>query len=130
MDAPSQPDLEPHPDDWTDLQRRRDAHRRWFFGNQPKRASEVIAEVMQRRGYATIRQSRDFSEAWTSVAGADFAAVTEPGALKRGTLEVTVANSLVLQELTFQKQRLLADLQVALPDAGIKQLRFRVGKIG
>lgn len=89
-----------------------------------------MAEVMQRRGYAAVRATRDYREAWNAAAGEQFSAVTEVGALKRGILEVTAANSLVMQELTFEKERLLAAMKQALPEVGVKQLRFRVGKIG
>ena len=44
-------------------------------------------------------------------------------------LEVTVSNSTIVQELTFQKQQILAELQAELPDANIRDLRFRVGTI-
>jgi hypothetical protein len=34
-----------------------------------------------------------------------------------------------MQELTFQKQRLLAGLQAEIPHARIRDLRFRIGTI-
>ena len=86
--------------------------------------------MVQRRGYAQVRAAGEWNEAWRSAAGERFAAVTEVGQLRRGVLEVTVANSLVMQELGFEKERILADIQAARPDAGIKNLRFRVGQIG
>jgi predicted nucleic acid-binding Zn ribbon protein len=121
---------EPHPDDWTDLERRSRSHRRWFYGRQPKPVAEVLAELVQRRGYAQVRQAGQWNEAWRDAAGEAFAPVTEVGLLRRGALEVIAANSLVMQELSFEKERILAALQAALPDANIKQLRFRVGQIG
>ena len=129
MDALPQRELEPHPDDWRDLERRAAAHKRWFYGRQPRPAAEVVAEVMNRRGYAQIRTARDHAAAWQEAAGR-FAAVTEPGVIRRGVLEITVADSLTMQEISFDKERLLAAMQQSLPDAGIKQLRFRVGTIG
>jgi predicted nucleic acid-binding Zn ribbon protein len=121
---------EAHPDDWQDLERRSRAHRRWFYGRQPKPIAEVIAQLIQRRGYAQVRAASEWNEAWRQAAGEAFAAVTEVGLLRRGTLEVTAANSLVVQELGFEKERILAALQAARPDAGLKQLRFKVGQIG
>jgi predicted nucleic acid-binding Zn ribbon protein len=120
---------EPHPDDWADLQQRAEAHRRWFHGRQPKPVANIIAQLVQRKGYAQVRQAGQYNDAWASAAG-HFAAQSEVGQLSRGVLEVTVANSLVMQELTFEKERILAALKAALPDAGVKQLRLRVGKIG
>ena len=54
---------------------------------------------------------------------------TRVGLLRRGTLEVVVANSTLVQELGFQKRMLLRKLAVLLPDEGIENLRFRVGNI-
>jgi hypothetical protein len=126
----SDPQTEPHPDDWADLERRSRSHRRWFYGRQPKPVAEIIAQLVQKRGYAQVRSASEWNKAWTAAAGEQFAAVTEVGQLRRGVLEVTVANSLVMQELTFEKERILEHLKTARPDANIKQLRFRVGQIG
>lgn len=116
-------------DDLADFQSRGELQRRRFYGLQPKRMADVIAQVVQRRGYAQVRAARQWDEAWRAAAGPEFSAVTRPGVLRRGTLEVLADNSLVMQELTFEKDRLLAELQSALPAAGIKQLRFKVGQI-
>jgi predicted nucleic acid-binding Zn ribbon protein len=110
--------------------RRGQMQRRRFHGGQPKAVADVLAQLVQRKGYAQIRSARAGAEAWRAAAGERFAAVTEMGQVRRGVLEVTAANSLVVQELTFEKERLLAAMQQALPDAGIKHLRFRVGQIG
>ena len=51
------------------------------------------------------------------------------GGIRRGALEVYVANSTLMQELTFQKPDLLEKLRQLLPDEKIANLRFRVGAI-
>lgn len=130
MNGMSPLSTESHPDDWRDLQQRSQSQRRWFYGRQPKPVADVIAQVVQKRGYAQVRAAGQWNEAWASAAGERFAAVTEVGQLRRGVLEITAANSLVMQELGFDKERILQHLQTTLPDAQIKQLRFRVGKIG
>ena len=116
--------------DLADFTNRGQQQRRRFFGGQPKRMSDVLAQLVQKKGYAQIRAEQAHRTAWQTAAGPAIAAVTEPGKITRGTLEVTAANSLVMQELTFEKERLLAAIQQALPDAGIKQLRFKVGQVG
>ena len=126
----NEPSTEPNPDDWADLERRSRSHRRWFYSRQPKPVADIIAQLVQKRGYAQVRAAGQWNEAWAAAAGDQFAAVTEVGQIRRGVLEVTAANSLVMQELGFEKERILAELQTTLPDAGIKQLRFRVGRIG
>ncbi|MCH2113406.1 MAG: DUF721 domain-containing protein [Pirellulales bacterium] len=111
-----------------DLERRRAQHRRWFFARRPKRIDNIIAQLVQRRGYAQIRATGERETAWQAAAGA-MAPSTRVGSLRRGVFEVLVANSLVIQELTFHKEELLARLQGALPEAKIKQIRFRIGDI-
>ena len=126
----TQQPTEPHPDDWANLERRAKSYQRWHYAQQPKKVAEVISQVVQRRGYAQVRNLGEWNDAWRAAAGEAFAAVTEVGQLRRGVLEVTAANSLVMQELGFEKERILQELKTARPDAGLKQLRFRVGKIG
>jgi predicted nucleic acid-binding Zn ribbon protein len=127
MSAASQ---DPMNDDLADFAKRGQTQRRNFHGHQPKRMSDVVAQLVQKKGYAQVRAAQAHHEAWKTAAGPRFAPVTEPGKINRGTLEVTAANSLVMQELSFEKDRLLAAIQQALPAAGIKQLRFKVGQIG
>ena len=81
------------------------------------------------RGYGRIQADTNFAAAWKSVVGEGLAKFTHTGRLRRGVLEVTVANSMTIQELTFQKQQILKQLQTTLPDAKIRDLRFRVGSI-
>jgi predicted nucleic acid-binding Zn ribbon protein len=113
----------------SDLERRRKSHRKWFYAKRPKPISNVIAQVVQRRGYAQVRVAGERDEAWQAALGEELAALTQIGGVRRGVMEVVVANSLLMQELTFRKEELLTSLQQALPEAAIKQLRFRVGQI-
>lgn len=111
-----------------DLERRRAAQQRRFYARRPKRIDNVLAQVVQKRGYAQVRAAGERDEAWAAAAG-EVASATRVGVLRRGTLEILVGNSLMMQELTFRKEELISKLQTALPDEGIKQLRFRVGQI-
>jgi predicted nucleic acid-binding Zn ribbon protein len=122
--------VNPPSDELDDFNRRGQQQRRRFFGGQPKRMSDILAQLVQKRGYAQVRADQAHREAWRTAAGPAIAAVTEPGKISRGTLEVTAANSLVMQELSFEKERLLAAIQAAMPEAGIKQIRFKVGQLG
>jgi predicted nucleic acid-binding Zn ribbon protein len=109
-----------------DMSRRSSSYSRWFRARQPKKIGRVVAQLMQRRGYAQIENARRLEEAWQSVIG-DFASSTRVGTVRRGTLEVLVASSLMMQELTFQKQRILQAMQQAYPEGKINKIRFRVG---
>ncbi len=116
-----------------ELERRRGKQQRGFYGRQPKRVSNVIAQLVQRRGYAQVRAASNREDAWRQVLAAEqceaWAESTRVGPLKRGVLEIQVSSSLLIQELTFLKEKLLKQLIEALPDDGIKQIKFRVGKI-
>ena len=109
-----------------DMSRRSSSYSRWFRARQPKKIGRVVAQLMQRRGYAQIENARRLEEAWQSVIG-DLASFTRVGVVRRGTLEVLVASSLMMQELTFQKQRILQAMRQAYPEGKINKIRFRGG---
>jgi len=95
----------------------------------PQKLSNILADLMARRGFGRVQSTEAYEEAWRQAGGPLAAQYTRVGALKRGTLEIVVANSVLMQELTFQKDALLAHLLQLLPDQGIKGLRFRVGTL-
>ncbi len=84
---------------------------------------------MARRGYGRVQSAANYDAAWREAAGPLAAKYTRPGLLRRGTLEVVVAHSALVQELGFQKRTLLDSLARLLPDEGIENLRFRVGSV-
>jgi predicted nucleic acid-binding Zn ribbon protein len=112
-----------------DFQQRRDREERRYFARRPKQIKNILAQVVQQRGYAQVRVAGERDAAWAQAAGEVTAAATRVGTLRRGTLEILVTNSLLMQELTFRKEALINQLQAALPDAGIKQIKFRVGQV-
>jgi len=89
----------------------------------------VLSELMARRGYARVQSAEQYDVAWREAAGPMASKYSRPGQLRRGVLEVVVANSTLMQELGFQKAMLLKALEKLLPDGGIKNLRFRVGNL-
>jgi predicted nucleic acid-binding Zn ribbon protein len=95
----------------------------------PQTIGNVLSELMARRGYGRIQSTESYEEAWRQAAGPMLAKYTRVGPLRRGTLEIIVGNSTLVQELGFQKQKLLEALAKALPDEGIKNLRFRTGNV-
>jgi predicted nucleic acid-binding Zn ribbon protein len=94
----------------------------------PERIADVLSELMARRGFARLKSSDACQSAWNEAAG-PLAAYTRVGQVRRGTLEVIVANSTLIQELTFQKGGILKALARLLPDQPIRDLRFRLGAI-
>lgn len=117
-----------------DLAARSEKERKRFYARRPKRAGDVVAAVVAKRGYAASRAAGELDSAWRGVAervlgGAGLAGQTRVGGLARGRLEVIVANHVVMQEINFHRPRLLAEAQAALPSARITGLRFKVGSI-
>jgi predicted nucleic acid-binding Zn ribbon protein len=84
---------------------------------------------MARRGFGRVQSAAAYEEAWQKAAGELAAKYTRVGALRGGKLEVVVTNSVLIQELVFQKAVLLKTLNQLLPGQGIKDLRFRLGAI-
>jgi predicted nucleic acid-binding Zn ribbon protein len=123
--------LQIHPTDnaAAEFAARRGRERRRHYARRPKKIADVLAQLITARGYGRIQADADFAAAWQAAAGQALAKFTRPGQIRRGMLEVTVANSTIVQELTFQKQRILATLQAALPDARLRDLRFRLGSV-
>lgn len=107
-----------------------DAKKRVRYRREPARISEAISRLLARRGYAQVQQSLECDKVWGEVAGERLATHSRVGRLQRGVLEITVRNSATLQELTFQKRKLLKQLQESTDASRIRELRFRVGEIG
>jgi len=99
------------------------------MGKGPELIGDVLAQLQARRGFAAVHTAALCEEAWREAAGELAARYCRVGAIRRGTLEVTVANSTLLQELSFQKPALLRTLANLVPDKRINGLRLRVGPI-
>ena len=100
---------------------------RWPRG--PKKMADVVSALLSRRGYTQSLWQQECQQAWEATVGAPLAADSRVGPLRRGVLEITVRNSAVMQELSFQKKVLLQQLGRALPQTKISDLRFRVGAL-
>lgn len=94
----------------------------------PEAIGEILAELMARRGFAQVQSAAACERAWRQAAG-QLAKYTRIGPIRRGKLEVTVANSTLMQEFSFRKPHLLSALAQLLPERKINDLRFRVGSI-
>ena len=93
----------------------------------PQSIANVLAELMARRGLARVQSATALEQAWQEAAGPLAAGYTRVGAVRRGKLEVIVANSTLIQELSYQKLTILESLTKLLPDQNVKDLRFRLG---
>ena len=105
----------------------RQNQQRRVYKRKPKRPADLLSHIVAKRGIAAQQSNRRLQDLWDSTVGVDFANSTIVGTLKRGSLEITVANSSVLQALSFQKDKILKKIQTQM--AEIKGLRFRIGRI-
>jgi len=94
----------------------------------PEPLGEILSRLFTARGWGRRQDRLRLEQAWNEVVGADHAAHTRPGTLRRGVLEVVVDNAVLLQELAhYHKRRLLEQLRRRLPGTPINDLRFRAG---
>ncbi len=96
---------------------------------EPQKLSDVIAEVIIQRGYARQLELSAFHSAWNAATDTNIAKASQPGKLRRGVLEVTVKNSTILHELTFQKKQILKKLNEQILDHSISDLRLKIGRV-
>ena len=95
----------------------------------PQSIGLILAELMARNGFTRVQSAEAIERVWCEAAGELFGPYTRVGRLRRGKLQITVANSTLIQELTFRKPALLAALVRGLPDEKIHDLRFVVGPV-
>ncbi len=101
-------------------------HRR-VYKRGPAKMGEVVNDLIARRGYLQSKTAEALKNAWQQVVGDDLARRTEVGKVRRSVLDVFVKNSVVLQELSFQKAKILKRLHTTEPGKKIRDLRFRIG---
>lgn len=68
-------------------------------------------------------------ELWKETVGVHIARKTSADGIRNGVLFVNVETSVWMQELTFMKPEILRRLNEALSAPGIKDIRFRLGKM-
>ncbi len=107
----------------------KDISNRQWHRRGPKHIADVVGGLMARRGYAQEKAVSDCTEAWQKAVGSKLAEHSRAGNVRRNVLEVVVRNSVVMQELTFQKKQLVTQLANLAPQHKIRDLRFRVGCI-
>lgn len=95
----------------------------------PQRIGAIVSGLLSRRGYGQLAATEELESTWNALVGAALAGQTQVGKVQRGVLLVSAGTSAVLQELTFQKARLVTELARSIPQAKIRDLRIRVAAI-
>ncbi len=91
-------------------------------------ARTAIRRLLARKEFAQLGQRRELEEAWSAAVPDEFRNKARCGRLVRGVLEIVVADSLSLTELTFRKREILRRLAPPAYNVPIKDLRFRIGE--
>lgn len=117
-----------------DLSKRSEKERKRFYARRPKAIATIVANVMARKGYAASRAATELTDTWRQQAeqvlgDTVLSGLTTAKGLSRGVLEVIVANHTVMQEINFHRPRLLEATQAAMPEARIRSIRFKVGRV-
>lgn len=99
-----------------------------------KSSAQVLSKLIARRGFTQTKWNEQLHSTWLSVIGQTSIGKTLSGKtratiVKRGVLEVLVESSAAMQQLAFTKNQLLQKIQIQLPEAKIKALRFKVGPV-
>src|SRR5438874_12841314 len=94
----------------------------------PEPLGEILSRLFTARGWGRRQDRLRLEQAWAEAVGPDGAGHTRVAGLRRGVLEIEVANAVLLQELAhFHKRRLLEQLRRRLPGTTVTDLRFRAG---
>ena len=94
----------------------------------PEKLGEILSRLFTARGWGRRQDRLHLEQAWAEAAGPEYAAHTRVEALRRGVLEVTVGNAVLLQELAhFHKPPAARRPAAALPGTPLTDLRFRAG---
>lgn len=92
-------------------------------------AAAIVARVMNKRSIAGSQAASKLNQLWQTAIGSLHGSQTQVVAVRRGVLEVIVANSSVHQQLVFRKKQILNKLNNADHNTAIKDIRYRVGQI-
>lgn len=103
--------------------------KRRVYSRKPKKAQLLINNIIARRGIAAEKSNQKLQNVWDSVVGMDVANQTKVASVRRGTLEVIVANSSLMQLLSFSKHEYKEEINQQMQNEEIKDLRFRIGRI-
>ena len=76
-----------------------------------------------------LQEQLRIQDMWEAVVGPHIAKKASPEGVKNGILFVSVESSVWMQELTFMKQQILERLTQSCESSGVKDIRFKLGKI-
>jgi hypothetical protein len=93
---------------------------------RPRKISDVVANLLAKRGYGRVLALDQYAELWLAVAGPHLAEKSRATDVKRGVLQIAAGNSAVMQELIFQRHVLIKKLKEIAPEQKIIDLKIKV----
>lgn len=94
----------------------------------PVTLDAVLGPLFVARGWGRKTERSKLEDAWAEAVGPETMPQTRVLGLKRGTLEVEVKSSILMQELAqFRKRSLLTALRAKLLGQTITDIKFRAG---
>ncbi len=93
---------------------------------QVRKMGSIVSQLMSRRGYGQVSATSELQSTISKVVDQQTAPAISVGNLRKGTLQVFVTDSVMLQELNFQKRSILKRLQKDHPESGVLDVRFRI----
>ncbi len=93
---------------------------------EASKVSNVLRQVIQRRGYAAIQSADQLRNAWDQIVGPQLAKQTQVGKIQRNQLLILASNKVVANELEFMKSQIVRHLQSQHPEFSIRSLKISV----
>ena len=100
-----------------------------YRGRLPQAMSDLVSKLMARKGYGQLAAHEALNEHWETIVGKRLGKHSRVVHVSRGTVQILVENSAVLQELVFQKKKILTKLKQAFTKQEIVEVKFRIGAI-
>jgi hypothetical protein len=91
------------------------------------KVGDLATQIMAKYGMANRVKLEDILAAWEEIVGTFLFKMTRPDAFERGVLTVRLIQPSAHHALMQEKVKILKRLQAKLPDAKIKDIRFRHG---
>ncbi len=92
----------------------------------PTAIGRLMSRLLARTGYDREQGASGIHEAWLEAVPGHLRALSQPGLVRRGVLEVFVTHSALVQEMGFHKRDMVARLAELLPGEGITDIRCRL----
>lgn len=88
---------------------------------------DLAPKIMAQCGMANRVKLEDILAAWEEIVGTFLFKLSRPDAMERGILTVRLIQPTAHHALSLEKVKILKRLQAKLPDAKIRDIRFRHG---